>query len=143
MLRRMPDSEDDTGSEDDGDGSPSVRGQGPLRGRVRGGTAAEDALAESEAPLLPRVVRLGGHTVRTVRTGRQLLLTLARRQLRRSPRICTTHFVVQMCAHLYHAFLQLPFSGGLLLRVTEFILPPPHPSVKESDPPEGRFLRST
>ena len=24
--------------------------------------------------------------------------------------------------------------GGLLLRLTEFILPPPHPSVKESDP---------
>jgi hypothetical protein len=33
---------------------------------------------------------------------------------------------------LYHAFLQLPFSGGLLLRLPEFILPPPHPSVKES-----------
>ena len=51
-----------------------------------GGAAAEDALAESEAPLAPRVVRLGGRTVRTVRTGCQLLLTLARRQLRRSPR---------------------------------------------------------
>ena len=24
--------------------------------------------------------------------------------------------------------------GGLLLRLTEFILPPPHPSVKEMDP---------
>jgi hypothetical protein len=37
-----------------------------------------------------------------------------------------------LVAHLYHAFLQLPFSGGLLLRLPEFILPPPHPSVKES-----------
>ena len=32
---------------------------------------------------------------------------------------------------MYHAFLQLPFSGGLLLCLTEFILPPPHLSVKE------------
>ena len=36
-----------------------------------------------------------------------------------------------LVAHLYHAFLQLPFSGGLLLCLTEFILPPPHLSVKE------------
>jgi hypothetical protein len=34
---RMPDREDGTsGSDDDGDGSPSVRGQGPLRGRGSG-----------------------------------------------------------------------------------------------------------
>jgi hypothetical protein len=39
-----------------------------------------------------------------------------------------------LVAHLYHAFLQLPFSGGLLLRLTEFILPPLHPSVKEIHP---------
>ncbi len=31
---------------------------------------------------------------------------------------------------------QRPPSEGLLLRVTEFILPPPHPSVKEL-PPQG------
>ena len=39
-----------------------------------------------------------------------------------------------LVTHLYHAFLQLPFSGGLLLCLTEFILPPPHPSVKEIHP---------
>jgi hypothetical protein len=44
------------------------------------------------------------------------------------------HWNQFVVAHLYHAFLQLPFSGGLLLRLPEFILPPPHPSVKESDP---------
>jgi hypothetical protein len=44
--------------------------------------------------------------------------------------ICTTHYVVQMCAHLYHAFLQLPFSGGYCFVLTEFILPPPHPSSR-------------
>jgi hypothetical protein len=31
---------------------------------------------------------------------------------------------------------QRPPSEGLLLRLTEFILPPPHPSVKEL-PPQG------
>jgi len=60
-------------------------GRAHCGGVAVGGAAAEDALAESEAPLAPRV-RLGGRTVRTVRTGCQLLLTLARRQLRRSPR---------------------------------------------------------
>jgi hypothetical protein len=78
VADRMPGRADDTsGSDDDGDGSPSVRGQGPIGGVAVGGAAAEDALAESEAPLAPRVVRLGGRTVRTVRTGCQLLLTLA------------------------------------------------------------------
>ncbi len=61
-------------------------GRAHCGGVAVGGAAAEDALAESEAPLAPRVVRLGGRTVRTVRTACQLLLTLARRQLRRSPR---------------------------------------------------------
>ena len=42
-----------------------------------------------------------------------------------------------LVAHLYHAFLQLPFPGGLLLRLIEFILPPPHPSVKEIHPRGG------
>ena len=61
-------------------------GRAQCGGVAVGGAAAEDSLAESEAPLAPRVVRLGGRTVRTVRTACQLLLTLARRQLRRSPR---------------------------------------------------------
>ena len=59
----MPDREDGTsGSNDDGDGSPSVRGQGHCGGAAVGGAAAEDALAEGEAPLAPGVVRLGGRT---------------------------------------------------------------------------------
>ncbi len=57
-------------------------GRAHCGGVVVGGAAAEDALAESEAPLAPRVVQLGGRTVQTVRTGRQLLLSLA------------THFVL-------------------------------------------------
>ena len=61
-------------------------GRAHCGGVAVGGAAAEDALAESEVQLATRVVRLGGMTVLTVRTGCQLLLTLASRQLRRSPR---------------------------------------------------------
>ena len=74
-------------------------GRAHCGGVAVGGAAAEDALTESEAPLAPRVVRLGG----------------------------TVHLVVQMCAHykcvhictLYHAFLQLPFSGSFLGQILE------------------------
>jgi hypothetical protein len=44
-----------SGSDNDGEGSPSACGQGPLRGRDRGGGAVEDALAEGEALLATRV----------------------------------------------------------------------------------------
>jgi hypothetical protein len=158
----------------DCDGSPSVRGQGPLRGRGRGrGRGGGRSRRERVAACAPGGVtgradgadcadRLpapadDGETTAAQKSKKPRSIVFAKMP----PSYRRTRGDEAIATHLYHAFrgtnvctfvphissapffwvmillllfLQKQSLKGLLLRLTEFILPPPHPSVKEMYP---------
>jgi hypothetical protein len=104
---RMPDREDGTsGSDEDGDGSPSVRGQGPLRGRGRGrgrGGGRSRRGRDADGDWGGATGRAHGGAVGADGSS----ANVAQIDMFRSDRHVCQNVLV---AHLYHVFLQLPFS---------------------------------
>jgi hypothetical protein len=81
-------------------------GRAQCGGVAVGGAAAEDAFAESEAPLAPRVVGLGGRTVQMVRGADRALQPINTQCNCTMLDRCVSGFdgTVSIVTHLYHAF---------------------------------------
>jgi hypothetical protein len=131
---RMPDREDGTSVSDDDDGSPSVRGQGPLRGRGRGrgrgggrsrrGRGAAGARGGATGRAHGGAVGADGSSANVTQI-----------DTFRSDRHVYQNVLV---AHLYHAFLQLLFPEGVIASFDRVYSSSSSPSVKEIRCPARR-----